>query len=179
MFNLLPQDYQKDIYKEYLRRRRIFILIILCFVGFSAGISFIPSYIISLQKEGELEQVLVAEIDSSKEDVVGFNKKLSDLKANISIVISEEESISVSEIFSSLLSKVSGDISITNLLYKKESENPSSVAIVGVAKTRDSLLSFAKSLENTKLFSKVDIPVSSFAKDKNIEFSLQLTELKK
>jgi hypothetical protein len=54
-----------------------------------------------------------------------------------------------------------------------EGEN-STLSIGGVATTRDALLSFKKKLEADEKFEEIVLPVSSLAKDTDIDFSLQI-----
>ena len=46
--------------------------------------------------------------------------------------------------------------------------------ISGIAPTRKSLIDFSKSLNDTKAFASVDVPVSNLTKEKNVPFSVTL-----
>lgn len=178
MFNLLPQEHQRDIRKEYIHRRRTLFFFILCFVFVSGFITLLPSYVLSVQKENEVLTLEAKDDNVQTADILKLNKSVTELKANASLVITDTPKKLVHEIFAEILGKASSNISIKSLLYRKQGADPLEVSVVGVAKTREGLLSFAKALESIPSFSHVDVPVSNFAKDKNIEFSLVMVESK-
>ena len=60
-------------------------------------------------------------------------------------------------------------ISITNLFYTKEN-----LSITGIAESRETLLDFRRELEQKAYTETVDLPISNFAKDTNIPFSMNV-----
>jgi len=75
-----------------------------------------------------------------------------------------------------LMEKPSG-ISIAGIFYDgpvADIENAFRYSLRGVATTREVLFSFVETLKTNKLFSAVDLPVSNFVKDSDIEFSVTL-----
>lgn len=179
MFNLLPQEHQKDLRKEYSRRRFILIFTALFFVSISALLTLFPSYFLSVQEEQEISLESYVGAELWKEDMDALNEKIKYVKTDTRIILSNKEEVFAGEVFDLILGKISSEISVRDLLYKKDSNESIQVIISGVSDTRDSLLALAKALEEIPLFAHVEIPVSTFTKERNIEFSLTLTENKK
>ncbi len=179
MFNLLPQEHQKELRKEYARRRWVVVLTSFVLLGTAALITLFPAYIISSEKEKEISVDERAKAEMHKEDMTDLNQSLVNLKTNTSIIITGATKVLAHDVFSKIIENKTSSITIKSLVYKKTKDEPLQVAIVGIAETRDGLLSFARSLENIEIFTKVNVPVSNFAKDKNIEFSLELSEAQK
>ena len=49
------------------------------------------------------------------------------------------------------------------------------LSIQGTSVTREDLLSFYKRLQNMNIFSKVDLPLSTYTKDNDLSFNISLT----
>ena len=74
-----------------------------------------------------------------------------------------------------LLSKKTKDIYIKELAYTSLGETKAKITLVGTGATRESLVFFVKKLEESKFFEKVDLPISNFTRDRDINFSINLT----
>lgn len=176
MFNLLPQEHQKKLKKEYLHRRSTLILIAFFCLGIIGILTFIPSFILSLQRAQSIPyEYKVTEEDSSI-SVSELNHRINDLKNDVTTVLKRNSVNQINEIFKNIIDMKPAGISLKGLSYKKQNKEPLKVYLAGVALTREDLLSFARKLEMFSLFEHVNVPVSSFAKDKDIEFSLELVE---
>ncbi|MFM2357626.1 MAG: hypothetical protein RJA61_363 [Candidatus Parcubacteria bacterium] len=179
MFNLLPQEHQKELRKEYTRRRFVLFLGAFFFVGVSALVTLFPSYLLSTQEEKEVSLEKYVDAEMLKEDMDSLNERIKNIKTNTRIITLNTEDVLAGEVFDLILGQVSSGVSVRNLLFKKGETEGVQVIIAGIAGTRDGLLAFAKALENIPLFARVDVPVSTFTKERNIEFSLTLTQKKK
>lgn len=68
-------------------------------------------------------------------------------------------------------------ISIDDVSYIDTNEKNAVLTINGSSATREALLSFVKNLQTSGAFSAVDLPISNYAKDKDLDFSIKLTIL--
>ena len=66
-------------------------------------------------------------------------------------------------------------VSVKNFIFTPDTENKLVVDIAGVANTRKDLVSFSDSLKANSFFDSAIIPLSNFAKDKNITFTVKMT----
>ncbi len=65
-------------------------------------------------------------------------------------------------------------IHINEILYKFTDKSNSAITLSGVSLTRDALVAFVKKLQSSGSFKSVNLPVSNFTKDKDINFSLSM-----
>ena len=69
-------------------------------------------------------------------------------------------------------------IRINEIFYTLDDQSAATITLAGVSSTREALVSFVKKLEDSGSFQAVNLPVSNFRKDKNIDFSISMTTLK-
>lgn len=173
MFNLLPKTEQRTLTLEYRLRLLIVALFALLFVGVLAGGALIPSLFLSSQRETvalKNEEALKGEIVlQGKYDLTNI-LKLTKLKANA--FESESGSPYFYELFGQIIKDKTSAIKIRGLSAKVSSPSDKTIAITGVARDRDSLLSFTKTLEREHDFGNVLVPVSNFAESSDIDFSI-------
>ncbi len=102
---------------------------------------------------------------------------IEDLKNKVSLIEkNKNEKFIVSEkIIDQILAKKMSDIKITQISYEADPIKGKKININGVAPSRERLLLFRQALESSKVFTKVDLPISNFIKGSDIQFSLNLT----
>ena len=96
---------------------------------------------------------------------------IKSIKQNLSIATLDQRSF-ISAV-NSVVQVQSADIKLTNFSYSYN-VGTSTMIISGTALNRLSLQLFQKNLANQKLFNSADLPLSDYAKDTNIPFSITL-----
>ncbi len=174
MFNLLPEIEKKHIVSEYSTRRTIVALIFLFTIGLIAVISIIPSFILSSAKVGEVSES-ISTIRSSTifEEEDELSLALSDTNAKVSTLLPEKQNIYIADLFEKILSHKTASVRINGISYRK-GDKDDSVAVNGVALSREDLSFFVEDMRKNPLFTEVNLPVSNFAKDRNSEFTLDI-----
>lgn len=174
MSNLLPKREQTLLKKEYSLRR----IIVLLFL-FSAvlGISFVllfPSYILSRVNKTEAAIRLQAAQRTMQ------TKSGDDISASVRDAKDKARALQISQKMHSvydlvrLFEKKSEEIKINEMYYNRSEEGVVTLAIKGKAGTRESLTAFRRQLEAQPEFLSINLPISNFAKDRNIEFSVDI-----
>lgn len=177
MFNLLPETEKSKILKEYSLRRVIVFFAFLCVSALIALVGIFPSYLLSSLKLREVkDNVSSVRQSSAFQEADQLSKELSQANAKLVALQSNTSSVFVEDLFSRVIAhKISG-IRLNGLMYKRGVTKDSSViSVSGVAQDRESLSNFESELEKEPLFKNVSLPVSSFTKDTNADFSLQIT----
>jgi hypothetical protein len=175
MSNLLPYSEKKIIRREYAMRRIIVVLYFFLFTCAVCLISLLPSYVLSEVKY----QTISKEVENLKStaDILGggedANKKLVGIKEKLETLKSYDGK-SAYTLFNNIILGKTNNVSVRTISYSGSSKD-ARITVSGVARTRESLTAFAKNLEQNKEFSNVNLPVSNFAKDKNIEFNIEVT----
>jgi Tfp pilus assembly protein PilN len=172
MINLLPQNEKLLIEKEYrLRLKTIGVVFVL--VALIVGIVFLlPSYVLSIYREGAAAQVAKDGVQSSKHEKI--TKEVQDLKIVLGVLAPDAIKASPTDIVTLITKHISADIKVTSISYISD-KTGFKVTVRGLAKSRQSLATYTQDLEGEQLIDKVNLPVSNFAKDSNINFTLDFT----
>ena len=174
MFNLLPSESKIAIRKEFKLRLAVLSTLALLITLLIAIILLIPSYLFSkaiekevLANKGIVEHSLrVQENETLKVDLAQARETLG--------VLSPSNAPSTSFVLDKITALKGKGISITKLEFTALADRTKQVQISGLASQRDTLLSFKKKLSESKLFSEINLPVSNFADQEDIEFSMNL-----
>jgi hypothetical protein len=175
MFNLLPYKEKKAIGAEYMRRRLIIILLFSIATVILAGVFLIPSFIIAGYRLSEIKQTVavlqandaIKNQQTYKDAIAAANKKI----ATFGLSSTTEPLL---ELLEGIAAVKSDAITITSFNASRTG-GTLALTVEGTAKDRESLLSFANLLKGSGVYGKVDLPISNFAKDENISFSLNVT----
>jgi len=174
MANLLPKNYKKKINQEYLLR----------LVGTSLsflGVTFvlltlfsIPSLLLSSAKL-EITKERLESITSYVEETQKAGISDSVIFANQKIdIVSGSEKVNLTKLLHFVLDKKNQKIKIEAIVVRSAGEQGRSIFISGLAKDRASLTDLQKSLETVADFSEVILPISNFAKNTDIDFSMEI-----
>lgn len=178
MFNLLPDSLKEEIIKEYKLRKLIIVLLIIVFLQASFFVFMMPSWVNLSNKENELLE-RVKKFDNSP-IVSGANALKLTVKLLNSEAIVMDKTLEYQEfipILNTIISNKTNSIKITDVLFTSISSSTSMLVVQGVSSTRDDLVNYKNTLDQTKMFKSVDLPVSNLAKDRNIVFSINLSTL--
>ncbi len=176
MFNLIPQDLKEEIKKDYKLKRLILIFLFIIFVEVSLLIFLFPTWLISFYKEKDVvsrsKEIKDASLGNTASETINTIKSLN---SKLGAINNTLEYPKLNPLVKYILSKKTSFISINRIVYTRKGETAATMNLGGVSATRESLLSFVKSLEDGKVFKKVDLPISNFAKDRNLNFSINIS----
>lgn len=176
MFNLLPENLKDEIRKEYKLRRLTVILVFVLAVQASFLIFLFPTWLISVYKEKEIvsqsEQMAKFLADSN---VAPATNVIKSLNSKLNVINSALEYPAFVPLMDTVIGQKTKSITLKQFSYTSKDSASAELSIGGTSATRESLVAFVKSLEDTKAFKKVDLPISNLAKDKDIVFTITLT----
>ena len=174
MFTFLPDDYKKDAVKEYRLRLASVCLMLVCIFFVLGATLALPTFTL-LRTE---KAIAIAERDlilkNLNENPETLGKEISALNAKIKFIVETTDTHSMISILERVLTQSGNGISIQSLSLKRATA-ASTISIGGIASSRDSLVTFSKRLQGEPSFSRADVPVGSFAKNKDIPFNLSIT----
>jgi hypothetical protein len=176
MLNLLPQEQKNLLKKEYSNRRIVVWLgLIMCVLVISL-ILLAPSYFLTRMKA---EQVRT-ELENTKRSL-DAEMPPAEIVAELEAAVRHAEALkplvkqqSLYELLQIFESKPN-TIRITGLSFRGGTNGKSIIELKGKAVDRESLTGFGRALEGRAEFETVDLPVSNFVKEKDIEFSMIVT----
>ncbi len=173
MLNLLPQKQKILLQKEYSGRRMIVWLGSIALALVISLILLSPSYFLTRiraeEARGELEsakRALDAELPP-KEMLAEFQAAVRNAEALKPLT----KSLSVYELVK-LFEARPKTIRITGISFSEQAEGRPTIVVNGRAENRDGLTAFGRALEERVEFATVNLPVSNFVKEKDIDFSM-------
>lgn len=173
MFNLLPQSERQIITREYRLRLAATCLLFFSLLCLVAIISLVPSLFLSSQIEKVVKDKfdllngeLVTISKDNPQDVLAASAKKSDA------LLMSEDNKKTYEIFDEVIGNRTSGIKLVGINVRTSKTGVREITILGQAEDRESLLSYAKKLDETKSFSNVTVPVSNFAPAADIKFSI-------
>ena len=180
MINLIPNEEKKRMTLDFNNRLWVLFLLVMNFSILVACISIVPAYIFSVDKNAAVKKNLDYQnahpLDSGQQQsldtVKALNNKLLLIKN------AEESKILISQrVVNAILLNKDPKIKITQIDYtESDPVQGKKISISGTAPTREDLLAFRQTLEeNTSAFKKVDLPISNFVKESDLQFSLSLS----
>lgn len=178
MFNLIPNSVKAQILKDYKKRRGVLWIFGALVFSCTLLIFILPTYAYVLfeEKNMRIDAELVKNSSQLKkaDEVVGTIKETNEQLKALSAI---GNPIRPMDTIGKAMQVKDGFIHIEEIEYKEVTATTSSLVLKGVADRRESLREFVTKLEATKGFSAVVLPVSNFAKEKNIDFSISITLL--
>jgi Tfp pilus assembly protein PilN len=179
MINLIPKEDKKRMTVAFYYRLLALFLLMFSFAIFIGSVALLPAYFSSATKDSIAE----LKLNIQKNDTVPTVGQeslatIEDMNNKLSLVEkAEKNKFPISQnVISDILESKTTDIKITQILYADASTTQGrEITILGIAPSRESLLSFEQALENNPAFKNVNLPISSFIKDSNLQFNLTLS----
>ena len=176
MANLLPTKEQEKIKKEYHLRLLVLSFLIVLALSAWAAVLLFPSYLQSREWEaiqaGRLETLKNFTALLKEYDTAGIIKSAN---MEIGFILEKDRAaLKINESISQVLNKQPAGVSLSGFAYQSPAGGAARLTISGVSGNREILQGFADSLKKVGLFSKVDLPISTLAPDRDISFSISI-----
>lgn len=175
--NLLPQERQKKLSRDYLLRAGAAASVLAAILILSSAVLLVPTYVF-LNGSANAKKINLARIESvlSSADEASLSERLAALSANAAALAALSNVKSVSATVREVLSIPRPGITLSGLSFAPSKEKGSGTVIVsGTSATRDSLRSYQLALEGAPFALSAVLPVSAYAKDSNIAFTITVT----
>lgn len=174
MINLIPPEGHKVIKREYVYHVIATLSFLFGGVVIILGVAHIPTYVLvgaqihsmtlSSEKERTEEQILT----TVAHEISDVAKILIQLKGT-------DEAISSSHVISTLELSAPDGISFKTFSVQEVKGRIDSIQVQGIATTRETLVSFKRTVEETELFAEANVPIADLARDINLPFTLTVT----
>lgn len=175
--NLLPLERQRVLSRNYYLRLAVIALWFASALTFVSIVLLLPTYILltdsALAKERYLATV---ESTLSSADGTTLSARLTSLNNAVTALATLAQAPSVSEIVRSILAMPRPGITLSTFVYTPPtSKAPGTVVISGMSASRDALRNYQLALEDAPWSKSAALPVSAYAKDRDITFSITIT----
>lgn len=176
MINLLSLQEKKKHLTEYRFRLGVVAMFAAVSLTGSSLILLAPSYVLALYKANFTADEVVRLESKVKRDTQEkeIDAQIKDINRKIDIYLKLGKSgrLKVSDVVSRIVAVRQDTIKISSIMY--DSALGERVVLVGVARDRESLASFVDALHKEGTFSSINLPISSYVKSKDIDFSVVL-----
>ncbi len=177
MINLIPIEEKKEIRKDFYYRFLVVSFGMLSFLIFISLIAILPAYFMSLERDISMNKKLEMEKNEVMPEIdQQAQSAIKELDARLSLLekATQNKYVFSERVVSEVLAQKVPGIKINRISYVNDPLDGRKVNINGIAQNREQLLLFRQALEDDSLFKNVDLPISNFVKDSNIEFNLNL-----
>jgi hypothetical protein len=175
--NLLPPERKRALSRGFLLRVGVVAIVLVITLVASAGVLLVPTYMLLVASEKEKEVRLAgveAKLAASEESDLPERLKL--LSTNVTKLVELSKAPSTSAKIRSILELSRPGITLSNLSYTStEGEMPATLVVGGSSLTREALRNYQVTLQNVPSVESATLPVSAYANDADIRFSITIT----
>jgi hypothetical protein len=175
MLHLLPEEHRQKVVNEYRKRVILVFLLGLFSVSIISAVFILPTFFVSYGRYSVVSmknQMLDSEL--ATQAGAGSSESIKEVTQSIEALRMFDNTKSVSVILDNIVRQKASGVQIKNLIFTPGENFSMTIDLAGRADTRKSLVAFDENLKANSLFDEVIVPLGSFAKDKNIDFSMKL-----
>lgn len=175
--NLLPQERQRALSRDYILRIVVVVVVLTTTLILAESVLLIPTYVF-LNRSENAKKIHLAGIEStlSSADEAILSARLETLSSNVTSLASLSNVPSVSAVVRAMLGVSRPGVSLSGFSFTPpSSNNPGTLTISGSSATRNALRSYQLSLQGASFARSAVLPVSAYAKDTNIAFTITVT----
>lgn len=176
MINLLPTEEKKKTRAEYRFRLGAIVALTVALLFLISLVLLSPVYLLTLSKyQFASEKLVKLETEQGqKEQEKEIDARIKAVNKEIALFSKEnKDQVVFSEIVTKIIELKGSTIKIQNMFYEINSGRGHFI-ISGRADDRDNLALFIEKLKKDSFFTTVDIPISSYIKSADIDFSVIL-----
>jgi hypothetical protein len=177
MANLITQKQKKEIKIEYYTRLASVSVLILALLSIFFLAYIVPYYISVKEKDLIVAEQFKSVISAENKENVGesvtrvVNQTLDELK---SIELYSRDGLVPSVYLNKIIENKNTGISITRLSFSVPKKGQAQLVVNGISKSREGLVTFIDNLKFKAGFPSVESPISDFARDGEISFTINI-----
>ncbi len=176
--NLLPINRIRAVRRAYFGRLIIIASILLTLLMIVTGVLLVPAYIYArTQVRIQTEHLEAINAGLENSDEAELQSRLSVLSERVDFLLEVSETPTVSMLMKDVLAISRPGIKLSGFSYSshKIDEQPNTLLVMGTASTRDRLRAFQLALLSAPFSVTADLPISAYAKDRDIAFTITVT----
>lgn len=174
--NLLPEAKQRASRRGYFMRLAVVGVFLACGIIIAHAILLVPTYLYVVRDGVRAEQelrALASSVQSEEEKEV--NARLKALNDNVAYLARLKDVPTASAAIRAVLAAPRRGITLTGFTFTPGKTNASKMTLTGRASSRDALREFNTTLAALPFVQSADLPISAYAKDTDIPFTITLT----
>lgn len=175
--NLLPSERRRALARDYFLRLGTVVAIFATALVLAAGALLAPTYVF-LAKSVAAKEARLASMRSSlsSSDDAALSARLAALRSDTGALSAIDSAHSASAIVRAALAVSRSGVALSGFEYAPAADaRPGTLSLSGTAATRDALRGYQLALERASFARSASLPVSTYAKDRNIPFTIAIT----
>lgn len=175
--NLVPIERRRAFFRVYLLRLGVVISVLATALTAAAGVLLIPSYVYLVSVERtKTDRLANIETTLASGDEAQLSERLAALSSDADILFTLRDTPSASATLRSLLGVSRPGIVLAGVSYVPDDGGKrGTLAVTGTAETRSALRAYQLALQSAPFAHGAELPVSAYAKDSNIPFTVTVT----
>jgi hypothetical protein len=179
MLHLLNEPQKNKVIKEYRMRLVIVICWLIIFISLTGVSLLIPSYLTAIGKVNSIKNENQQKENSIKSlNEQNFKDKIKKVDSSLSALKLSVNILSPREAYYKILNSLPAGVSVDRYTYNLVDSDNASISIDGSAVDRDRLVELQNQMKLNTEFIGINIPITNFAKKKDIAFSLKFNLIK-
>lgn len=176
MSNLLPLTAKQNVRYEYWTRVVTVWVLLIAAALFIVGTLRIPSYVF-IQAELDVLEESAAEHNQEQQAFLEAKEGLEQADKTAALFLSGYDMPVFSSVYEKIITLAGPGISVTGVTLGRTEEGfeLAEISVTGVAQTRAGLAAFREAVVADEQFVDMNLPISNFAKDSDIAFSVTIT----
>jgi Tfp pilus assembly protein PilN len=176
LINLLPASKRKILRREYFIRVGTLALLLLALTVVLSGVFMVPTYIFLNQQVSsenfELQRLSKSQTTEEQQE----QQESVALQTEAAQLTKDGSAPTASALIQTLLAVPHSGIAIQGFIYTPTTATQKgTMAITGTASTRETLRNYDESLSSLPFVTNADLPISDYASESNIDFTITLT----
>ena len=175
MFDLVTDKFRGILKKEYHRRLHIAVLVLtiltLTIFCILMATIYYESFVHRQTIEAQYNQV---KSDRTQQSDQNFINTVQNIKGEMILMNDFPSDPMGRDLVQKVIAQKGNKVILSGFSLSFGAKD-NQLSIQGTSVTREDLLSFYKRLQNMNIFSKVDLPLSTYTKDNDLSFNISLT----
>ncbi len=175
--NLLPPERKRALSRDYALRVSAIAAVLVTALAGAAAVLLVPTYVF-LTGSANAKKIHLASIESTlfSADEAALSARLATLSSDAATLVALSSSLFVSSVVREALAIARPGITLSNFLYTPAQDKISgTLALSGSAETRAALRNYQLALQDAPFAASAVLPVSAYAKDADIAFTITVT----
>lgn len=174
--NLLPEERMRSLRHMYFIRLAVVAVVLLSGVTIVHAVLLLPSFMYLRNQVGERSAALAAlttTLAGSEEKEI--STRVAALAEDSAYLARLSSVPKASAAIRAITALPRPGIRLTGFSFAPKEGEEASMSVSGVATTREALRTFEQSLANQPFVTSADLPISAYAKERDIPFTISLT----
>lgn len=175
MLHLLTEEHRQKVVREYRKRVLVVFFLGLLSVSLVSFVFILPTFFMSYGRYSDFQlKTKTLDVELVKNEGQSSSENIKSVATSIDALRSFDSKKEIYPLVSGLIQGVVPGVQIKNIIFTPNDAESMIIDLAGKADTRRSLVAFDQKLKSSDLFSEIIIPLGSFAKEKNIDFSMKI-----